>query len=60
MELKNSRKNIIYFVGPSSGANYIISKNIKTDRNIVTVFPDSGDKYTYIYKLKDMQIINKI
>ncbi len=52
MALRISRKSITYFVGPSSGANYIISKSIKTDKNIVTLFPDSGDKYECIYKLK--------
>lgn len=54
MELKNWKRSIIYFVGPSSGANYIVSKNIITDKNIVTLFPDSGDKYIYIYDLKNI------
>ena len=35
-----------YFVGPSSGANFIAAKKLKKKfKNVVTVFPDSGDRY---------------
>ena len=35
-----------YFVGPSSGANFLAAKILKKDfENIVTLFPDSGDRY---------------
>ncbi len=35
-----------YFVGPSSGANFIAALRMKRKyRNVVTLFPDMGDRY---------------
>ncbi len=60
MVLGNLWINSVYFVGPSSGANYYVSKELSDmfpDKNVVTVFPDSGKniwKFTgkkYIYSL---------
>ncbi len=35
-----------YFVGPSSGANFLASLKLKKKyKNIVTLFPDRGDRY---------------
>ncbi len=35
-----------YFVGPSSGANFLAAKKLKKKyKNIVTLFPDRGDRY---------------
>ena len=35
-----------YFVGPSSGANFLASLRLKKKyKNIVTLFPDRGDRY---------------
>jgi len=35
-----------YFVGPSSGANFLAALNLrKKYRNVVTLFPDRGDRY---------------
>src|SRR3989344_239634 len=35
-----------YFVGPSSGANFLAAKMLKKQfKNVVTLFPDSGDRY---------------
>ena len=47
----NSRRNIIYFVGPSSGANYIGSLKVsERHETTVTVFPDNYSKYADLYR----------
>ena len=51
VESGNSRPSIIYFVGPSSGANYIASlKSSVGYGSTVTVFPDDYSKYAILYK----------
>lgn len=53
MVFRNSRTNITYSVGPSSGANYMASMKISgKDRVILTVFPDDYSKYSIIYRKK--------
>lgn len=57
MVLGNLWINSVYFVGPSSGANYYVSKELSDmfpDKNVVTVFPDSGKKYMEIYREKNI------
>jgi len=46
-EAKRIAKTYGCFVGPSSGANLLAAKKLKKARykNIVTFFPDSGDRY---------------
>jgi len=35
-----------YFIGPSSGANFLAALNLKKKyKNVVTLFPDRGDRY---------------
>jgi cysteine synthase A len=35
-----------YLVGPSSGANFLAAKKLRKEyKNVVTLFPDSGDRY---------------
>ncbi|MCX6815772.1 MAG: cysteine synthase family protein [Candidatus Aenigmarchaeota archaeon] len=35
-----------YFVGPSSGANFLAARQLKKKyKNVVTLFPDQGDRY---------------
>ncbi len=42
-----------YFVGTSSGANFLGAKKIKNKfKKIVTVFPDSGDRYLSLFNLR--------
>ena len=43
-----------YFVGISSGANYLAALRLKQKyNNVITLFPDRGDRYlTLLYKNK--------
>jgi len=46
--MKEARRlaSLGYLVGPSSGANFLAAKKLKKQyRNVVTLFPDSGDRY---------------
>lgn len=45
-EAKNIAKEYGMFVGPSSGANFLAAKKLKKKyKNVVTLFPDIGEKY---------------
>ncbi len=46
LDYANKLAKIGYFVGPSSGANFLAALKLKKKyKNVVTLFPDRGDRY---------------